>query len=255
MKKRFKPMNIRLQVITLFILLSILVLPAFLFAQEKRNHQPPSGFDISANSIFYPHRFRPRSLQMEMALSQVKLPFDWLETAVQVPLLQFHANYAFTKSITLDGRLSTLFIANHVSLGPRWHHQINDFSFNLGYDVAFAFGFLKVEGFDSSVNTWINYPNVSVGFRLHDIAFTLKGELSIITSNESRQGDIVITRNKDFFNGYTVGIYIEQRLWKNHVCTIGFKNSVAKYHFMAWPAFTTFNRFYNIPEVYLGLVL
>jgi hypothetical protein len=248
-------MKLRLRVINLFILLLILTLPAFLFAQEKRSNQPPSGFDISANSIFYPHRFQRGELKMEAAVSQVKLPFDWLETAVQVPLFHFHANYALPKNFTLDARLSTLLIANQITLGPRWHHQISDFSFNLGYDVAFAFGFLKVEGFDSSVNTWINYPNLSVGFKLRDIAFTLKGELSIITSNESRQGDIIITKDKNFFNGYTIGLYIEQRLWKDHVCIIGIKNAVAKYHFMAWPAFSTFNRFYNIPEVYLGLVL
>jgi hypothetical protein len=246
---------IKFRFLNLFILLSILASPSFLFAQKKKINSSQSRFDISSNSIFYPHRFQPRSFQMEVALSQVKLPFDWLESAVQVPLLQFHANYAFTKSITVDGRLSTLFIANHISLGPRWHHQINNFSFNVGYDIAYVFGFLNVEGFDSSVSTWINYPNASVGFKLNDIAFTLKTELSIVTSNESRQGDLTISKDKNFYNGYTVGLYMEQRLWKDHVFVIGVKNSVAKYNFMAWPAFSTFNRFYSIPELYLGLVL
>jgi hypothetical protein len=192
---------------------------------------------------------------MEVALSQVKLPFDWLETAAQVPLFHFHANYALAKSITLDGRLSTLVVANQITLGPRWNHQINNFSFNVGYDIAYAFGSLNVEGFDSSVSTWINYPNASVGFKINDIAFTLKGELNIVTSNESRQGDNIISRDKNFYNGFTIGIYMEQRLWKDHVFIIGFKNSSTRYHFMAWPAFSTFNRLYNIPEVYLGLIL
>lgn len=248
-------MKFRLRVIKLFLLLSILVLPTFLFAQKKKYNNLQSRFDISSNSIFYPHRYQPHNLKMEVALSQVKLPFDWLETAAQVPLFHFHANYALTKSFTLDGRISTLYVANQITLGPRWHHQINDFSFNIGYDFAYAFGSLNVEGFDSSVSTWINYPNASVGFKINDIAFTLKGELNIVTSNESRQGDIIISRDKNFYNGFTIGIYMEQRLWKDHVFIIGFKNSSARYHFMAWPAFSTFNRLYNIPEVYLGLIL
>jgi hypothetical protein len=248
-------MKLMVRVINLFLLLSILVLPTFLFAQKKKYNSLQPRFDISSNSIFYPHRFQPHNLKMEVALSQVKLPFDWLETAVQVPLLHFHANYALTKSITLDGRISTLYIANQITLGPRWHQQINNFSFNLGYDIAYAFGFLKVEGFDSSVSTWINYPNASIGFKINDIAFTLKGEASIVTSNESRQGDIVVSRDRNFFNGYTIGLYMEQRLWKDHVFIVGVKDSSAKYNFMAWPAFSTFNRFYNIPELYLGLIL
>jgi hypothetical protein len=248
-------MKLMLRTTSLFILLIFLALPSFLFAQKKGYNSRQSRFDISSNSIFYPHSFKRGDLKMEVAMSQVKLPFDWLETSVQVPLFHFHANYALTKSFTLDGRVSTLYIANQVTLGPRWHHQMNNFSFNLGYDIAYAFGFLKVEGFDSSVSTWINYPNASIGFKLNDIAFTLKTELSIVTSNESRQGDLTISKDKNFFNGYTIGLYMEQRLRKDHVFVIGIKNSVAKYNFMAWPAFSTFNRFYSIPELYLGLVL
>jgi hypothetical protein len=248
-------MKLRLRTTSLFILLLFLALPTFLFAQKKRYNTRQSRFDISSNSIFYPHSFKQGDLKMEVAMSQVKLPFDWLETAAQVPLFHFHANYALTKSITLDSRLSTLVVANQITLGPRWNHQINNFSFNVGYDIAYAFGSLNVEGFDSSVSTWINYPNASVGVKINDIAFTLKGELNIVTSNESRQGDNVISRDKNFYNGFTIGIYMEQRLWKDHVFIIGFKNSSARYHFMAWPAFSTFNRLYNIPEVYLGLIL
>jgi hypothetical protein len=245
----------KIKALSVCLTLFLMALTTFVEAQKKGYSSLTSRFDISSNSIFYPHRFQPHDFKMEAALSQVKLPFDWLETAVQVPLLHFHVNYAFTKSFTVDGRLSTLGIANQITLGPRWHQQINNFSFNIGYDVAYAFGFLNVEGFDSSVSTWINYPNASVGFKINDIAFTLKGELNIVTSNESRQGDIIISRDRNFYNGFTIGIYMEQRLWKNQVCIIGFKNSSARYHFMAWPAFSTFNRLYNIPEVYLGLIL
>jgi hypothetical protein len=217
--------------------------------------QKPPTFDIVQSSILYPHTLKPGYFKSEVALSQVKLPFDWLETSAQAPLFHYHAVIGLPKSFSIDSRFSTLFVANQLTLGPRWGKQFDRISFNTGFDVAYAFGFLNILGFDSSVSTWINYPNLSLGYKTKDIVFTLKAELSVVTSNSSRQGENEIVSDKNFFNGYTLGIYLEQRLWKNHIFILGFKNTYAKYHFMGWPAFSTFNRFYNIPEVYLGLVL
>ncbi|MFM7850902.1 MAG: hypothetical protein ACKO96_03080 [Flammeovirgaceae bacterium] len=217
--------------------------------------QVKKQFDISTRGIFYPQLLKPGKLKQEVALSQVKLPFDWLETSVQTPLLHYHAVVGLPKKFSLDARLSTLIIANQITLGPRWGVFGDKLSFNIGYDLAYAFGALNVSGFDSSVSTWINYPNFSLGYRINDVLFTLKSEISVVTSTSSRQGTNEVVSDKNFFNGYTVGLFIEQRLWKNHVFILGFKNTYAKYHFMGWPAFSTFNRFYHIPEIYFGLVL
>jgi hypothetical protein len=227
----------------------LIVLPGWASAQDT------ARFDIAKASVYYPHRYIPGSWKTEVALSQVKLPFDWLETAIQAPLFHFHANYGLPRNFSIDGRLSSLFISNQISIGPRWQFEKNKASFNLGYDVAYAFGFLNQFGFDTSVNTWINYPNVSVGYRLKEIAFTLKTELAMITSFSSQQGENTVASNANVFNGYTVALYIEQRVHNDKVLVLGIKNSYAKYHFMAWPAFSTFNRFYNIPEFYIGLIL
>jgi hypothetical protein len=212
-------------------------------------------FDIAAKSILYPRHLKTGYFKSEVALSQVKLPFDWLENSIQTPLLHYHAIFGLPKNFSLDSRFSTLVIANQIALGPRWGKQFKRMSFNFGCDIAYAFGALNFSGFDSSVSTWINYPTASVGYKVNDIVFTLKAEVSGVTSTASRQGTNEIVSDKNFFNGYTIAIYMEQRLWKDHVFVLGFKNSYAKYHFMGWPAFSTFNRFYNIPEVYFGLVL
>jgi hypothetical protein len=231
------------------IIMILIVLPFRAISQDTLS------FDIARASLYYPHRYAPGTFTMEVALSQVKLPFDWLETAVQAPLFHFHANYALPGNFSIDGRVSSLFISNQISIGPRWHFQQDRASFNLGYDVAYAFGFLNQFGFDTSVKTWINYPNFSVGYRFKDVAFTFKTELAVITSFSSMQGENEVSGNSNVYNGYTVALYMEQRVHKNKVLVLGFKNSYAKYHFMAWPAFSTFNRFYHIPEFYIGLIL
>ena len=213
------------------------------------------AFDITSESLYYPHRFKPGDLKLELAISQVKLPFDWLETSVQAPLLHFHANYALPANFTLDGRFSSLIVANQITLGSRWQFMADRFSFNLGFDVAYAFGQLRQFGFDSSMDSWMNLPNASVGYRIDDICFTLKAEAMILTTLYMKQGDNFIETDRNINNGYTIAFYVEQRIHHNLVIVLGLKNSYAKYHFIGWPAFSTFNRFYNIPEVYIGFIL
>jgi hypothetical protein len=221
-----------------------------------RSHaQEADTFDIRSASMYYPHRMVPGDFAMEVAMSQVKLPFDWLETAIQAPLFHFHALYGLPRGFSIDGRFSSLFVSNQIALGPHWSYQKNNVSFNVGYDVGYTFGFLNQFGFASSAQSWINYPNASVGFRFKDVAFTLKGELMVITAFSTKQGDNEISTEKNFSNGGSLALYMEQRIHKNKVLVIGLKNSYAKYHYMAWPAFSTFNRFYNIPEFYVGLIL
>lgn len=233
----------------LIILLLGGVTPLVTSAQEK------DTFDIVSASMYYPHRYKPGDFTMELAISQVNLPFDWLETAIQAPLFHFHANYGLPKGFAIDGRFSSLFVSNQLSLGPRWNYEAKNLTFNIGWDIAYGFGYLNQFGFDTSVQSWTNYPNASIGVKFKDVAFTLKGEYVVVTSFSSKQGENEITNDNNFANGFTVALFVEQRIHKDKVLVLGLKTSYAKYHFMAWPAFSTFNRFYSIPEFYIGVIL
>lgn len=243
------PGNSIAKVLILAFITVLNTVPCDLHAQQK------DTFDIVAASMYFPHQLRTKKVQMEIAMSQIKLPFDWLETAVQAPLFQFHVNKALPQGFAIDGRFSTLFVSNQVSAGPRWNYEFGNVSFNIGYDLAYTFGFLNQFGFASSAQSWINYPNASVGWKFKDVAFTLKGEYVVVTYFSSKQGDNEISTDRNFSNGYTLAVYMEQRIHKNKVIVLGLKNTYAKYHFMAWPAFSTFNRYYNMPEFYIGLIL
>jgi len=81
------------------------------------------------------------------------------------------------------------------------------------------------------------------------MAFTLRGEAVIVTKLIQLTGENEVTRSKNFFNGFTAGFYLEQRLWKDHVFIFGIKDNYEKYYWPTWMLFTTFNRFYHIPEL------
>ena len=230
-----------------YILLFVGLMPLTMSGQDS--------FDIRAASMYYPHRFIPKELKMEVAYSQINLPFDWLQFWFQAPLFHFHSIYGLRNGFSLDARFSSLFVSNQLSVGGRWHKQVHDFSFNAGYDLGFTWGYFYQQGFATTVTSWVHTPNGSIGYRYKDIAFTLKYEYFVVAGLSSKQGDHEMVIENTFGNGGCLSIYMEQRVHNNNVLVLGFKNSFVKHNFLAWPAFTTFDRIYSIPEFYVGLIL
>jgi hypothetical protein len=235
-------------------LLLLLFLP-ILFSGKLNAQEPKADFDISRASIRFPHPYARWHFQVAAGFSMVKLPFDLVENAIEAPLVNIHSTFGLPAGFSLEGDLTTLVVSNQLSLGPRWNFLYRNFSFNVGYDVAYCYGRMNFAGFKNSSYVWINYPNLAVGYKIKDIALTLKAEAVIVTSTASKAGSNEISHSRNFYNGTTYALYIEQRLWKNNVFTIGLKDNCVKYYWGTWMLFTTFNRFYHIPELYFSWVL
>ena len=237
----------------------ILILPALLiagilpvFAQDSAND---SKFSIASSAIHFPNSYEVSRLKFSVGFSMVRPPKDMLETAVQAPLVNFYVVYSLPWHLSVEGELTTILVSNQLRLGPAISFTSGNIGFRTGYNIAYVVGFLNQFGFDNSTRAWINYPNVSLGCTLNKIAFTLKAESVIVSSISTSSGDNELTYNRNFFNGFTGGLYIEQRLHKNRIFVIGLKNSYVKYYWPTWMAFSTFNRFYNIPELYFSWIL
>ncbi len=189
-------------------------------------------------------------------MEKFKFPEQWLEGSYHVPFLNVQGRIGLKKNFTGVMNLGTIGISNQLSVGFRWNKQFNDkFSFNIGYDISGVYGGLSLLDFDTRVTATIHNPNFAFGYRYKDIAFTFKSDLSIVGRVKIRTGENVISDEKNFYNGFGVGLYMEQRLWKNHVAIFGLKNNYVKFDYIAWAAFSTFNRYYNVPEISLGLIL
>jgi len=149
----------------------------------------------------------------------------------------------------------TIVVSNQLTLGPRYSFLYKNFGIKAGWDIAFVYGQLRQAGFDNSLQAWVNYPNLSVGYKLKRMAFTLKGEMVIVTKSTSKTGENEVDRSTNFVNGGTVAFYIEQRIHKNKVFVIGIKDNYVKLYWPTWMLFSTFNRYYNIPELSFSWVL
>jgi hypothetical protein len=239
-------MNIRFAI--LFFFIGTLMLSA----QEP---VPRDTFDITRYAMQFPHHYKKFGFQVSAGLSMVRPPKDLLENSYQAPLVNVHATFGLPLNFSVEGDLTTLVVSNQLALGPRYSYLYKNLGVKLGWDVAFVYGQLKQFGFDNSTQVWMHYPNLSVGYKLKKMAFTLKGELVIVAKSVSKTGENEVNNSKNFINGGTVAFYLEQRVHKNKVLVIGIKDNYVKVYWPVWMIFTTFNRYYNIPEFYISWIL
>jgi hypothetical protein len=201
---------------------------------------------------------RPHKLwgfKISAGLSMVQPPKDLLENSYQAPLVNIHMIFGLPWNLSLESNVTTLVVSNQLTLGPRFTYLYKNFGVKAGWDFAFIYGQLRQAGFDNSLAGWASYPNLSVGYKLRKMSFTLKGELMIVTRSTSKTGENEIYRPTNFFNGGTLAFYIEQRIHKNKVFVIGIKDNYEKFYWPTWMIFTTFNRYYHVPELSFAWIL
>jgi hypothetical protein len=230
------------------VFLLLLAAPATQHAQES----------ASGNKYFlYPRTLPSGKISHFTGLALANLPEDVIETddVFRAPLFGYHIRYGLPKNFLLDGSVNTNFITFHFALGAKWGYGFDRLRFALGYDVAYWFGRLEQFGFDTKIRGWINYPNVLLGYDFGAFSITLTGELILVMSQTEENGEIETSSDYNHFAGGAVGLFVEQPLWRDHILLIGAKANFTDFYYPQWAAFSTFERKFFIPEVFVGLVL
>ena len=227
------------------ILLILLILSGVALAQ------PPNYF-------LYPDILSSSEYKHSVGLGLADLPEDHVEEAsdfIRGPIFNYQLRYGFPKYFSLFASVNSNLVTFHFSAGPRWHYRVNQWSIGLGYDLAYWFGVLNQFGYKSKVHGWFNYPNITIGYAFNQFAISLKGELIIQTSLTTKSDDVEVSNSYNSFNGITIGVFIEQSLWKDHIVIIGLKMYYAKFYYPVWAALPTFDRYFYIPEITIGFNL
>jgi hypothetical protein len=241
-------MKVRFTLLFFFFLSGSLLLSA----QEP---VPKDTFDITNHTMQFPHPYKKYGFRISAGLSMVRPPKDLLENAIQAPLVNIHMIFGLPWNLSLESELMTIVVSNQLTLGPRYSYLYKNFGVKAGWDVAFIYGQLKQGGFDNSVRAWFHYPNVSVGYKLKQMSFTLKGEMVIVAKSISKSGENEVDQSKNFINGGTFAFYLEQRIHNKKVFVIGIKDNYVKLYWPTWMIYTTFNRYYHIPELNFSWIL
>ena len=208
------------------------------------------NLNIRDNSFYYPHSLGSGNVIQTLGLSSAKLPEDVIETddIFRAPLLYYRIKYGLPYNFISEGGIETNFLTFHISMGPQWSHEFGKLSMSFGTDVAYWYGRLYQFGFDTNINGWHLYPNLSLGYTFANFSITVKSEALFILAQSTKTGDVKVSSNFDTFSGYAIGIYIEQPLWKDNFVVMGFKSNFTKFYYPMWATFSTFDRFFYISE-------
>lgn len=214
-------------------------------------------FNIRERSVYLPAPQRPGKYDHALSLDQVYLPHQWLEQSLSAPMIGYKARYALPAGFALQADLKTLLIANDARLGASWNYALSEHLYaGLGYQLSFGFGMLKAFGYDNTMQVWQHHPSLSLGYSLSDIAFTLQGRLDWMTHTRLELNDYATTNvTGSMFNGYSAGLFIEQRITRRNSVSFGFIAGFHKFHILGWPALMIVDHHYFIPEVILGFKL
>ena len=208
--------------------------------------------------IFFPYPVSNRTWHSSLGLTLTALPQDITEEVqVRIPALDYHVLRGLPKGFYLDGRINFQLVQNHMSVGWRWAHPISEkVSYAIGDDFAFWYGNLTIAGFDTKAHGWMNYPNVSVGYRSdNDLLFTLKGEALINVSSKSTVAGLTVEDQRIKFNGWSATLMLEQPFYGKKNISLGVRAMYTNFFWQTWALYETFDRNIFYPEIIIGFIL
>lgn len=213
--------------------------------------------DSTRPTVVFPEPHAPGDAHWSIGLSIATLPRMLVEEEVnQSPMVDARIVYGLPWNITATGAVTTNFyVATHLSAGLRVGGAIGPVSAGVGLDVAWWFGMFGLSGFDNSVGGTFAYPSVSVGVNTGDVSITLRAELDYLMSFHQYAGDIEVTYDRDRIAGGSLGVYLEQPLWKTHHVMLGARINSVDFFYQSWMAFGTLRRRQLFPELFFAFLI
>ena len=213
----------------------------FSFAQQ---------LNFQDNTFFYPHSYQQGQIISSLGLSLAKLPEDVVETddVFRAPLFSYRLKYGLPENFLAEGSVESNIVTFNFMLGPKWNYELDRWGFSVGTDLSYYFGQLEQFGFDTKFSGWALYPNISAGYQFNKFTVSVKSELVFNLAEQSKNGDSEIENDLDFFNGWTIGFYLEQPFWGDNYVVLGVRSTFLKFYYPMWAAFSTFDRSFYIPE-------
>jgi len=171
------------------------------------------------------------------------------------PLIDFNMRLGLPYNFSANARISTIGITNYIQVGGQWNHSFNNFSFGLGFDVAYWLGSFRRPDFKVVANGTMNYPFISLGFDFDNFYVSLKAEAQIVTFSETFIGDASVGGIQKDLAGFIITYALEQPFWKNTQIVQGVRLSYTKFFYQSWLSFSTFDRYIIFPEFIIGIQL
>lgn len=207
--------------------------------------------------MYLPARQKSGKFDHSIALVQVYLPQDWLEQSITAPMIEYKVNFALPSGFVLNGNLKTLFVANDIRLGFSWNYPLAErLHLGLCYQLGLELGILRAFNYNNTMRVWEHHPMLRLGYNFRNVAFTFQGKLDWMIGTKLVLEDYATNNIRgSSFNGYSLGLLLEQRLTRKNSICFGFIANFNKFHILGWPALMIVDEQYFIPEIIIGFRL
>lgn len=213
-------------------------------------------FDIKTNCQYLPALKKQWAYHHSLNTTLIFLPNSWLEQTISAPMLYYRSNFYLPLNLIMQNDLKTIGIANEIRTGLGFQHSFsNHLHSKIGYQFGYNFGFLNSFGYNNDIKVLQHHPFFEIGYYFNEIAFTLIAKIDFTGKIYYSAGDVENSFNTRDLNGGSIGIMMEQPIFKKKTFLIGFTVNYNQFHILGWPAFNTIRKRFLIPEFTFGFKL
>lgn len=193
---------------------------------------------------------------LSLGTSLTMLPQPLVEAEVPLPSVDIRWRLGLPLNVGLTGRFSSNLASTIVTAGPMFSVEWNRVTLGGGYKVGYFYGTVTfIDGFDTDVTGWLNYPFVTAGIRFNEFTISGVAEVELVLAQRLRVETIRIDKTGRTFNGASLTLAIEQPFWKETHIALGVTLHYSRNPYQAWLAFDTFDDILFYPELFAGFML
>ncbi len=217
-----------------------------------------TSFNPKHAAIFFPYPMYKEKWRSSIGFTLLTTPEDITEEVrLRVPCGDYRVLRRINDQFILDGRLWFQVLQNHLSTGVHFIQPLNkQLYMGAGNDIGFWFGFLKVSGFNSKASGWLNYTNVSIGYKTKkELLITFKAQVSFNLYYKAANGENKYSSAKGFYNGETFTLALEQPFYGKKHLTLAFSTINNYFYWQTWALFYKTNRKVFYPQITVAFIL
>lgn len=207
--------------------------------------------------IFFPHPLN-KKWTTALGVTATTLPYDITEELhYRIPAAYVHVSRKIGSNFSFDTKANIQVLQNLIVAGPRFSKEINDrFSYAVGDEFGYWFGFLNFAGFKSKGSGFQNTPYVSLGYRFNkQVLLSLRADAMLDFGIKTFAGNNKVTSDYNFFSGSSYTLAVEQPFYGKRNLILGFRAMYTNFFWQTWAAFESFDRNIFFPQLIIAVIL
>ena len=172
---------------------------------------------------------------------------------VRLPQVSLDARYGLGKGFSLGGHFNTMFVTSELTVGGRYAHRAERWSFEAALSAGVYVGKLAQLGFDALLIAPQYKPEITVGLDLGSIALSLRGTAILMGPERARVGEVWGGfDNSNAFVGHSEMLFVENTTSTDAIWYFGLGAMTTRAYYALWLLFPDSPALFTYPRIVAG---